>query len=73
MGVAVAAEFGKLDDVADVVADHHLIAMPTVQHPADRLDAHPVIRHVDVGMGVVGVLLTEQVPFQHHARIRQAE
>src|SRR5216684_7734763 len=73
VAVAVAAELGQPRAVADVVRDDDALEMAVLDQRAQPFEAHTVIRHVDVGEAVIGMLLAEEIELDDDAAIGEAQ
>ena len=73
MSVSVPAVLRHLHRMADIVADDDLSSVPAIDGPTDGFNTRAVIGHVDIGMAIIGDLLTEEIPFEDHAGVGEAE
>ena len=73
MLIAVAAISGKPGTVTDVMADDDLFEMAILDQLAQQTQPNGIIRHVGIGVRVVGLLHPEQIEFDDASRVGQFE
>src|SRR5260221_13255217 len=73
MALAVTAELGEPRAVADVVRDDDALEMAVLDQRAQPFQPDAVIRHVDVGEAVIGMLLAEEIELDGDAAIGATE
>src|SRR5260221_1430339 len=73
MALAVTAELGEPRAVADVVRDDDALEMAVLDQRAQPFQPDAVIRNVDVGEAVIGMLLAEEIELDDDAAIGEPQ